>query len=573
MPRRTTPDDLLRPAAAANVDELTLVFGVAEETAGGWLQEVDVDLIDDNPYQPRVEYVRIEELAAEIQAEGLLQPPRGRRMPDGRVQLQYGHRRLRAVKLLGWTTISMEVQAEISDEVMAARAWSENHGREDFTAMDQARYFRLLVDAGWTQKAIAGRLRLSEPTVSNTLRLLRLPEEVQAEVAEGKISQRQAEALVPVFSFPAEMQAAAEQATSKWYRPSELVKTARNGTSSDVLRNYSQSLVREITQEIPEHWGNRVFGGGDYQAATCTACGKKYNDRCYVLECWRAKSSAWQAIENANIVTQTGAQLAPEDNERFDRGTMTLLFRHERALLEAAGKMPKGASPCENIRLSRRSFDKLPGSDMGFICHHPGKKTCSCLMAANRQANKASQVIWKATLEDTQSALAAALDDIPLPMLRLLASVHAHQSDLRPESVDERLPADRSVLTAKIVSALIKQHAPWEPEKNGEEGRKRMESMLILAGITPPWRPNSGALHARLDEIQAFLDDFINPGDGTPTPLAIRRVLDDLNQIHDAAGQFDADEAQKLKERYSFLWGQAIALNERVEQSYAAERQ
>ena len=116
---------------------MELVFG-APGASRAALQDVPVGMIDDNPFQPRTDYTGIEELAADIAANGLLQVPKGRRMPDGRVQLQYGHRRLRAVMQLGWKTMPVEVQTLIDDHDMAVRAWSENHNRQDFTAIDQA---------------------------------------------------------------------------------------------------------------------------------------------------------------------------------------------------------------------------------------------------------------------------------------------------------------------------------------------------------------------------------------------------------------------------------------------------
>jgi hypothetical protein len=108
--------------ASSTVDVVTLVMGEPATAKNAvrrdGIQDVPVEQIDDNPFQPRVEYSGIEELAADIAANGLLQVPKGRRTADGRVQLQYGHRRLRAIIALGWTTMPVEVQSLIVDHVI-----------------------------------------------------------------------------------------------------------------------------------------------------------------------------------------------------------------------------------------------------------------------------------------------------------------------------------------------------------------------------------------------------------------------------------------------------------------------
>lgn len=120
--RRETPDimaDLLRNQPAAAIVEIPL------------------DDIADNPFQPRQSYdqAALEELATSIQSNGLQQPPAGRRMADGRVQLVFGHRRRRAFDVLrakdpAWSTMPVMI-VDASDEDMAARAWTENEGRMD----------------------------------------------------------------------------------------------------------------------------------------------------------------------------------------------------------------------------------------------------------------------------------------------------------------------------------------------------------------------------------------------------------------------------------------------------------
>lgn len=483
-------------------------------------------------------------------------------MPDGRVQLQYGHRRLRAVQYLGWRTMPVDVQTDISDEEMAARAWSENHNRQDFTAMDQARYFRKLVDAGWTQKAIAQRLRLSEPTISNTLRLLRLPEEVQAQVADGRISQRKAEALVPMFTWPAEMQEAAAAAFSEWLRPASIIeKAGDNNWSSDGLRRSVDSLKEMITYHLPADWRSVPFRDGPYRAAVCDDCSAKYDGRCYIHSCLEAKSNAWQEIKNAKVVEETGIRLAPVSLRYYEK---TDLGNEELALLRDAGKLPDGPNACPNLRVVQNaySFNRLPGKEYGLCCVHPGSKQCSCVVAAKGQRTRSSKVIWVSVRKDTADLLAKALDDVPLPLLRLVASLHRAHHD------KDKLPTDRAELVTILVDALFSHHLAYEPEKNAVRSKKDIEEMLAIAGLTASWVETPATVGKRYDEIQAWLDGYMHPDDGLPTPEAMRTTLDELNRLHDTSPfGIETHEAQALFRRYSRLWTEAIALNDRVERA------
>jgi ParB/RepB/Spo0J family partition protein len=123
---------------------------------------------------------------------GLLQTPRARRHGAG-VQLAYGHRRLAAFRLLAgqghrdYERFPVEV-ADLSDADMAVVAWSENAVRADINLMEEAHFLRRLIDEfGWSVNTAAGKLGVPAGTLNNTMRLTRLPEDIQAQVAAGQI--------------------------------------------------------------------------------------------------------------------------------------------------------------------------------------------------------------------------------------------------------------------------------------------------------------------------------------------------------------------------------------------------
>jgi len=187
---------------------LNALLHTVENTTAG-LAEVAVDLIDANPFQPRRTFSpdKLKELADSIRSSGVVQPVLLRRS-DERYQLIAGERRLRAARVAGLTTIPAVVR-EIGDRDALELALTENLLREDLNQIEAAQGYALLQQKhGLSHEEIAERLGLDRSTVTNTLRLLRLPPEVQQMIAEGKISAGHARALLGLESAAAQIQLA-----------------------------------------------------------------------------------------------------------------------------------------------------------------------------------------------------------------------------------------------------------------------------------------------------------------------------------------------------------------------------
>jgi ParB family chromosome partitioning protein len=161
------------------------------------LTEIAVAEISPNPNQPRVHFDEesLAELADSIAQLGLLQPILVRRVPDG-YQLIAGERRWRAARRAGLTTVPAVVR--VSDDVNAVEeALVENLHREDLTALEEAAaYLQLIEEFELTHDQVAQRIGKSRSSVTNTLRLLGLPPEVQRLLADGKLSAGHAKALL-----------------------------------------------------------------------------------------------------------------------------------------------------------------------------------------------------------------------------------------------------------------------------------------------------------------------------------------------------------------------------------------
>jgi ParB family chromosome partitioning protein len=151
--------------------------------------EVEVELIDASPLQPRTHFdeASLEQLAQSISSHGVVQPVVLRRKGT-RYELVAGERRWRAAKMAGLDRIPAVVR-EIKDQDFLELALIENIQREDLNAIEEAQAYKNLIDAvGLTQEELAGRIGRDRSYITNYLRLLRLPDDIQRLVAEGKIS-------------------------------------------------------------------------------------------------------------------------------------------------------------------------------------------------------------------------------------------------------------------------------------------------------------------------------------------------------------------------------------------------
>ena len=161
-----------------------------------------MELIDHNPYQTRihVDEAALQELADSIKATGVLQPITVRAVPGGRYQLIAGERRWLASQQAGKPTVPAIVR-QVSNEQAMEMTIIENLQREDLNPIEQARAFeRLSREFGLTQEQISVRTGKERSSVANFLRLLRLPEAVQAYVSGGHLSLGHAKALMALDS-------------------------------------------------------------------------------------------------------------------------------------------------------------------------------------------------------------------------------------------------------------------------------------------------------------------------------------------------------------------------------------
>lgn len=200
--------------------------------------EIDIDLIDPNPNQPRREFdsEALAELANSIKEIGIVQPITLRQTGDNRYQIVAGERRWRASQMVGKTTIPAYIRT-IGDENLMEMALVENIQREDLNAIEIAlAYTHLLQQEGMTQEKVAERVGKSRVAVANSLRLLRLPAQVQVALQNKKIDMGHARALLSLDSPSQQLRVFAQilKTGASVRQVEETVKKIKNGENASI---------------------------------------------------------------------------------------------------------------------------------------------------------------------------------------------------------------------------------------------------------------------------------------------------------------------------------------------------
>ena len=223
--------------------------------------EVEVDRIASNPSQPRRSFdeAKIDELAASVRDQGIIQPLLVRRAGEG-YELIAGERRLRAARKAGLREVPVIVREASNSETLQL-ALLENLQREDLNPIEEATaYQRLQEEFELSQEEIAQKVGKSRPAVANCMRLLLLPKEVQQELAQGKLPVGQARALLGLES-EALMLAAAREVITKGLSTREaerLVARLKSGRKRKRETALSDSNLRSLIEQLQRSLGTKV---------------------------------------------------------------------------------------------------------------------------------------------------------------------------------------------------------------------------------------------------------------------------------------------------------------------------
>ena len=229
----------------------------------GQQNEIDINLISPNPKQPRTVFdeAALKELMVSIKEIGILQPPVVREVSGGRYELIMGERRYRAAKAVGLKTIPVIIR-QTPDNELLREALIENIHRSQLNPLEEgAAYAQLLSDFNCTHEELATKLGRSRPHLSNTMRLLTLPQAVQKRVALGIISAGHARALLGLTDA-AEIEKLANRIVAENLSVrsvEEIIATGGSGkkTTKRKTRKGNPEL-NEIAEELGDYLDTRV---------------------------------------------------------------------------------------------------------------------------------------------------------------------------------------------------------------------------------------------------------------------------------------------------------------------------
>lgn len=187
--QRVFPESSFAPVAEAPISPSTNA-----------LQEVPLGSIVPNPHQPRLHFdeAKLQELTDSIREHGILQPLVVTKQGDNQYELIAGERRFQAAKRIGLATVPVVIR-DVTEQQKLELAIIENIQRHNLNPIEEAKaYLRLVDEFSLPQEKVAEKMGKSRSSVANTLRLLHLPVEIQRAVAEGKISEGHAKALLAI---------------------------------------------------------------------------------------------------------------------------------------------------------------------------------------------------------------------------------------------------------------------------------------------------------------------------------------------------------------------------------------
>jgi len=239
----------------------TAAAAPAREAAHAGPLELDIDLIEPSPYQPRTRFREeaLDELARSIKSSGIIQPLVVR--PIGsRFQLIAGERRWRAAQRAGLTKVSAIVR-QVPDELALEMTLVENIQREDLNAIEAARAFERLMDEfQLTQEMVAERTGKDRATVANSVRLLKLEPTIQDWIEEGKLTAGHGRALLAVADSALRMRYAQRASRGGLtVRQIERLASRRARGASSATEAHVDANIRAAIDELQRHLGTKVL--------------------------------------------------------------------------------------------------------------------------------------------------------------------------------------------------------------------------------------------------------------------------------------------------------------------------
>lgn len=554
------------------IDLTTAADFVPLAPAGGHSMLIPVDLIDPNPNQPRQDFdpEQLGELAASITEHGVIQPivvepwyihglsespeeevePRYSHGSSTVTEIRYilhdGERRLRAAKLAGLTEIpAYIVEPGANAQELLIRAVVANVQRSDLSPIELAKSYQQLADQGLSDAKIAKAVGKSRSAVANARRLLNLPIERQQQLADGKLSERQALALVPLHQLPA----AVQKRLADDYNSKRLLTEPEKYTSDEIREKFKRAILN-ISVSFDLFKPDDPFAAdipGIVQP-TCPGCVSyvEAGPACLDAECFVAKSNAYKIgrLEEAHQLTGCGF-IDPDFNLPWDDYSQ---FYSKNDLILAHAQ----SINCPNLRLRYTNYKNKPIADgvdphILLICHHPNKKKCACeqsLKAGDIAAKKAKEQKFAQIKQTVASALAAAIQQQQPAGLKAIAIKLNNSKKLKSD--------DPAYLCQHIANTLADGHFYYYDSTSEAEYQKRVDDYLASIGLTLGDPDPVIDLNFRLERIGQWVKLLRS---SRPDAASIAGNLSNLAQLaNEAQALQDRDDQARIKLTNDLFW-------------------
>ncbi|MEZ4594551.1 MAG: hypothetical protein R3D55_25915 [Chloroflexota bacterium] len=349
---------------------------------------VPLNQIDDNPFQSKDRDYEVADLAADILRHksrrpdtlGLQQVPSARLVADDgelvptanldnndwltdknqlrpgwRVQLEFGHRRKRAFEYLAtngtyeYAKMPLNI-IDLTDDDLLDGVWSENAKRKDISAVEEAELLKIKLErmgAGGSHKALGEEWGLSRPVISNRLRLLELPESIRQANRDGRLSERQALALLPILRIEQLTNGRVEWGSKvgqQWGPPAaptayieHVIRNADTVTSDDV-RGFTGRLMTHAGEKLPAWLAKEKFNDvPGAEQSQCKGCPFRVDQSCLKPDCLKKKLKAWPDMAVAAFSQETGIPVS-DNGEHFEPYINDVKLRQRLKELYAAGE-------------------------------------------------------------------------------------------------------------------------------------------------------------------------------------------------------------------------------------------
>lgn len=262
-------DALINPKVKDDIDKKITVSANDIKTDDGQsydiLASISVNKIKPNPFQPRTEFdpKALDELKKSILQNGLIQPITIRRLEEGKYELISGERRLRACKDIGFKEVPAYIIKVETKEAMLALSLIENIQREKLNAIEVAQaYKRLLDECSLSHEEIAERVGKDRTTITNSIRLLKLPTEVKQSLAREEISMGHARALINLPNDEIKLQVLnlIKKKNLSVRKVETLVKKYLSDTTAETVKKKKKEELDEISNNEVENKLRNIFG-------------------------------------------------------------------------------------------------------------------------------------------------------------------------------------------------------------------------------------------------------------------------------------------------------------------------